>query len=68
MKQIREFNLARPASQTGKRRKLRSETPQMRIEILSGAEDDLITGARSSKRQGVGLGEYFLDSLYSDSP
>jgi hypothetical protein len=67
MKQIREFNLARPASQTGKRRKLRSETPQMRIEILSDAEDDLITGARSSKK-GVGLGEYFLDSLYSDSP
>jgi hypothetical protein len=38
----------------------------MRIEILSDAEDDLIEGARFYERQGVGLGEYFLDSLYSD--
>ena len=38
----------------------------MRIEILSDAEDDLVVGARFYERQRVGLGEYFLDSLYSD--
>jgi plasmid stabilization system protein ParE len=38
----------------------------MRIEILSEAEDDLIAGARFYERQGTGLGEYFLDSIYSD--
>lgn len=38
----------------------------MRIEILSDAEDDLVAGAKFYERQGVGLGEYFLDSLYSD--
>jgi hypothetical protein len=38
----------------------------MRIEILSDAEEDLIAGARFYERQGVGLGEYFLDSPYPD--
>ena len=38
----------------------------MRIEILSDAEDDLVSGARFYERQWVGLGEYFSDSLYSD--
>lgn len=38
----------------------------MRIEILSDAQKDLITGARFYERQRANLGEYFLDSLYSD--
>jgi hypothetical protein len=38
----------------------------MRIEILSDAQSDLISGARFYERQGGGLGEYFLNSLYSD--
>ena len=38
----------------------------MRIEILSDAEIDLITGAKFYERQGTGLGEYFLNSLFSD--
>ena len=38
----------------------------MRIEILSEAENDLLAGANFYKRRGAGLGEYFLDSLYSD--
>jgi hypothetical protein len=38
----------------------------MRIEILSDAENDLIAGARFYEQQGAGLGEYFLDSIYSD--
>jgi hypothetical protein len=38
----------------------------MRIEILSDAEDDLVAGARFYERQRAGLGEYFLDSLFSD--
>jgi hypothetical protein len=38
----------------------------MRIEILSDAEDDIIAGARFYERQGAGLGEYFLDPIYSD--
>jgi plasmid stabilization system protein ParE len=38
----------------------------MRIEILSDAEDDLITGFTFYERQCVGVGDYFLNSLYSD--
>jgi plasmid stabilization system protein ParE len=38
----------------------------VRIEILSEAENDLLAGANFYKRRGPGLGEYFLDSLYSD--
>jgi hypothetical protein len=38
----------------------------MRIEILSEAEDDLVTGAKFYERRRAGLGEYFLNSLYSD--
>jgi len=38
----------------------------MRIEILSEAEDDLVAGAKFYERKRAGLGEYFLNSLYSD--
>jgi hypothetical protein len=38
----------------------------MRIEILSDAEDDLVAGAKFYERGLAGLGEYFLNSLYSD--
>jgi plasmid stabilization system protein ParE len=38
----------------------------MRIEILPEAENDLIAGAKFYKRRGASLGEYLLDSLYSD--
>ena len=38
----------------------------MRIEILSDAEDDLVAGAKFYERKRAGLGEYFLNSLYSD--
>jgi hypothetical protein len=38
----------------------------MRIEILSDAEEDLVAGARFYERQGIGLGDYFLNSIYSD--
>jgi hypothetical protein len=38
----------------------------MRIEILSEAEDDLVAGAQFYERKRAGLGEYFLNSLYSD--
>jgi plasmid stabilization system protein ParE len=38
----------------------------MRIEILSDAQDDLVAGTKFYERQGAGLGEYFLNSLYSD--
>jgi plasmid stabilization system protein ParE len=38
----------------------------MRIEVLSDAESDLIVGAKFYERQAAGLGEYFLNSLYSD--
>jgi hypothetical protein len=39
---------------------------QMRIEILSEAQDDLVAGAKFYERRRAGLGEYFLNSLYSD--
>ncbi len=38
----------------------------MRIRILSSAVDDLHTGQLFYEGQGVELGDYFLDSLFSD--
>jgi plasmid stabilization system protein ParE len=38
----------------------------MRIKILGVAEDDLEEGHRFYESQAVGLGTYFLDTLYSD--
>ena len=38
----------------------------MRIRILSSGFRDLEAGRRFYERQGEGLGEYFLDSLFSD--
>lgn len=38
----------------------------MRIQILDDAEEDLFRGFRFYERQRSGLGDYFLDFLYSD--
>ena len=38
----------------------------MKIEILDEAQQDLIEGFRFYDRQAQGLGDYFLDSLFSD--
>lgn len=38
----------------------------MKIEILTAATEDLIAGHNFYERQAAGLGNYFLDSLYSD--
>lgn len=38
----------------------------MKVEILDEAMQDLVDGARFYARQGEGLGEYFLDSLFAD--
>jgi plasmid stabilization system protein ParE len=38
----------------------------VRIEILPEARDDLVSGFRFYERQGRGLGEYFLGSLFED--
>ena len=38
----------------------------MTIRLLSVALDDLDAGRRFYERQQAGLGDYFLDSLYSD--
>ncbi len=38
----------------------------MKIKILSSASQDLIDGYRFYEKQSEGVGEYFLDSLYSD--
>lgn len=38
----------------------------MRIEILDLAEKDLIDGFRFYERQSKGLGDYSLDSIFSD--
>ena len=38
----------------------------MRIEILSEANEDLLKGYYFYERQAPNLGDYFLDSLYSD--
>ncbi len=38
----------------------------MKIQILNSAKEDLIEGYRFYKEQSSFLGNYFLDSLYSD--
>lgn len=38
----------------------------MRIEILEKAEDDLFEGYLFYETQETGLGDYFLESLFSD--
>lgn len=38
----------------------------MRVEVLDEAEQDLVDGARFYEAQEPGLGQYFLDSLFSD--
>lgn len=38
----------------------------MKIRLLDLAERDLADGARFYQRQQAGLGDYFLDSLFSD--
>jgi plasmid stabilization system protein ParE len=38
----------------------------MRIEILDEAEKDLIDGFAFYERQSKGLGDYFVDSIFSD--
>lgn len=38
----------------------------MQIEILDQAERDLVAGYRFYETQSTGLGEYFLDTLYSE--
>ena len=38
----------------------------MRVEILKEARQDLVDGFRFYERQSKGLGDYFLDSLFSD--
>ena len=38
----------------------------MQVEILGEAEQDLVDGANFYEAQDPGLGQYFLDSLFSD--
>lgn len=38
----------------------------MTVQILLSAEQDLLHGYRFYEKQEQGLGEYFLDSLFSD--
>ena len=38
----------------------------MKIEILGSAHRDLLDGYRFYEKQSVGVGIYFLDSLFSD--
>lgn len=38
----------------------------MKIEILDAAEQDLIDGFNFYNSREIGLGDYFLDSLFSD--
>jgi plasmid stabilization system protein ParE len=38
----------------------------MRIKILESATQDLIHGFKFYEQQGIDLGSYFLDSLFSD--
>ena len=38
----------------------------MKVEILDAARQDLIDGFRFYETQSAGLGDYFIDSLFSD--
>ena len=38
----------------------------MKVEILGAAEDDLIDGHAFYERQQPGIGDYFLDTLFSE--
>lgn len=38
----------------------------MRVQILDEAQRDFVEGYRFYEGQGEGLGDYFLDSLFSD--
>lgn len=38
----------------------------MKIKILSSAVEDLASGRQFYEKQGPGLGDYFLNSLFSD--
>lgn len=38
----------------------------MKVQVLDEATDDLADGFRFYEKQAEGLGEYFLDSLWSD--
>ena len=38
----------------------------MRIEFLDSSEKDLLDGFKFYERQSKGLGNYFLESLFSD--
>jgi plasmid stabilization system protein ParE len=38
----------------------------MKVEILDEAQNDLLDGFRFYENQSEGLGDYFLDSLFSD--
>lgn len=38
----------------------------MKVQILDEAEQDLIDGFRFYEAQNQGIGDYFLDSLFSD--
>jgi hypothetical protein len=38
----------------------------MRIELLDSAENDLLDGFKFYERQSKGLGNYFIESLFSD--
>ncbi len=38
----------------------------MKIEILDSAEEDLIDGFKFYEHHSRGLGDYFLDSIFSD--
>lgn len=38
----------------------------MKVQILEAAQADLADGYRFYERQSAGLGDYFLDSLFSD--
>ena len=38
----------------------------MKIKILDAAQQDLLAGFHFYEQQSVGLGPYFLDTLYSD--
>lgn len=38
----------------------------MKVEILDEAQEDLLDGYRFYECQNEGLGDYFLDSLFSD--
>jgi hypothetical protein len=58
--------MERPGSHHGRKPKIGSAGKSVQVEILEQAEQDLAEGHAFYDCQQVGLGDYFLDSMFAE--